>query len=101
MNPNDSSTPQPPKKENIEVPRDEQLEGEPGSENVPPEGRRTTDEFMAQDQRGLVEDSPVAKALHERPPQGADQLTTGSGGDAARPGKEGIFGKPIPPRGTL
>jgi hypothetical protein len=49
---------------------------------------------------GLIDDSPPARALHEKPPA-KGQLTTGSGGDAARPGKEGIHGKPLPPRGHL
>jgi len=90
-----------PNREKIEVPRDPKVDDPARSENIPPEGDLTRDEDYALAQKGLPEDSPVGKALHEHPPQGKDQLTTGSGGDAARPGKEGIFGKPIPPRGSM
>lgn len=90
-----------PKKEQIQVPREPRSKNESGGENIPPEGRRTLDEDLARDQRGLVEGSEIAEALHDRPPEGNEQLTTGSGGDAARPGKEGVFGKPIPPRGNV
>jgi hypothetical protein len=90
-----------PKKENVQVPRDAQVDPNIRSQNVPPDGRTTSDEDYAQDQRGLQEGSALADALHKNPPQGDDQLTTGSGGDSARPGKEGIFGKPIPPRGKM
>jgi hypothetical protein len=90
-----------PEKEDIQVPRDEKLNREPASENVPPEGRRTPDEYYARDQQPLPEGSAVGEQLHRNPPKGQDQLTTGSGGDSARPGKEGIYGKPIPPRGNM
>lgn len=90
-----------PSKENIQVPRDRDLDEDIPSENIPPEGDLTRDEDYARDQKGLPEDSPIGAALHDHPPQGSGQLTPGSGGDAARPGKEGIFGKPIPPRGNM
>jgi hypothetical protein len=56
------------------------------------------DEDYAQADQPLLPDSPLVEEMHEHPPKGKDQLTTGSGGDSARPGKEGVFGKPIPPR---
>jgi hypothetical protein len=90
-----------PKKENISVPRDRDLDNPAKGENIPPEGALTQDEDYADDQRGLTPDSPLVDALHKNRPSAEGQLTTGSGGDAARPGKEGIFGKPIPPRGKL
>lgn len=46
----------------------------------------------------LDENSPPARALHDRPPKGRGQLTVGSGGDAARPGKTGIAATSIQPR---
>jgi len=49
--------------------------------------------------RGTLDaDSPPARALHDRPPKGRGQLTVGSGGDAARPGKTGISATSIQPR---
>lgn len=90
-----------PEKEDIHVPRDADLDDPTISENIPPDGQLTRDEDYARDQQSLPADSEIAKALQDHPPKGDGQLTTGSGGDAARPGKEGIFGKPIPPRGSL
>jgi hypothetical protein len=81
----------------IEVPRDKDLSD--SADNPPETGsRQMRDEDYAQTDKPLQEDSPTARALQDHPPKGEDQLTTGSGGDAARPGKEGIFAKPIPPR---
>ena len=49
--------------------------------------------------RGSLEaDSPPARALHARPPQGKGQLDVGTGGDAARPGKTGVAPTSIQPR---
>lgn len=90
-----------PRKEDVTVPRDKNLEHAARGENVPPEGQRTRDEDYADDQRGLTPDSPLVDTLHKNAKPGEGQLTTGSGGDAARTGKEGIFGKPIPPRGNM
>lgn len=65
------------------------------------EDRNALDEDYATDQAPLAPGSPAsAQPPHtERQTQG--QLEVGSGGDAARPGKEGLTGKPIPPRGEV
>ncbi|PTY08154.1 hypothetical protein DB347_00785 [Opitutaceae bacterium EW11] len=59
------------------------------------------DEDYARTDQPLLPDSTLAAALHEHPPQGKEQLQPGSGGDAARAGREGTAGKPIPPREDL
>jgi hypothetical protein len=62
--------------------------------------RNALDEDRATDQGAVAADSPNAERLHQ-PPRTQGQLDVGTGGDAARPGKEGVSGKPIPPRGDL
>lgn len=65
----------------------------------PPAGSvQLRDEDTARTDQPLLPDSPLVDKLHRDPPKGKDQLQTGSGGDAARPGREGTAGKPIPPR---
>lgn len=59
------------------------------------------DEDYTDRDKPLIAGSIEAKRLQEHPPTGTDQLEVGSAGDAARPTKEGIDGKPIPPRGQL
>jgi hypothetical protein len=85
----------------IEVPRDTRPDSPP-DDNPPATGsRQMLDEDYAPEDKPLAPDSAAARALQDHPPKGEDQLTTGSGGDAARPGKDGIFAKPIPPRGRM
>lgn len=66
-----------------------------------PDDRNVVDEDYATDQAPLAPGSPLGEQLHENPPKGSGQLGIGTGGDAARPGKEGIDAKPIPRRGHL
>lgn len=66
-----------------------------------PDDRNVVDEDYATDQQGLAPDSPLGDELHDNPPETQGQLDVGTGGDAARPGKEGIDGKPIPRRGRV
>lgn len=66
-----------------------------------PDGPTMRDEDYADHEKPLVAGSTEAKRLHRRPPKGKGQLGVGTGGDAARPGKAGIHGKPIPPRGHM
>jgi hypothetical protein len=92
--------PAPQASQSVEVPRD--LGDERDDAPSPAAGSvDRKDEDEAGIGKPQPEGSNVATALHEHPPQGRDQLRTGSGGDAARPGKEGIAGNPIPPRGRL
>lgn len=76
-------------------------EGELGSEGPPVGSVQLRDEDSQEEEGPIPGESKVAQALHRnrRPREG--QLTTGSGGDAARQGKEGIFNKPIPPRENM
>jgi hypothetical protein len=66
-----------------------------------PDDVNAPDEYASGGDKPLPADSAAAAALHETPAHGQDQLRAGSAGDAARPSKEGITGKPIPPRGDL
>lgn len=66
-----------------------------------PDDRNVLDEDYGTDQAPLAPDSPLGGELHQRRPKAGGQLDVGTAGDAARPGKEGIDGKPIPPRGQL
>ncbi|HEX2100933.1 MAG TPA: hypothetical protein VHF69_09730 [Candidatus Synoicihabitans sp.] len=63
--------------------------------------RNVVDEDYATDQAPLSPDAKLASELHDRPPRGAGQLDRGTAGDAGRPSKEGITGKPIPRRGHV
>lgn len=77
-------------------------EGELGSDDGPPVGAENMrDEDYATSGRPMPEGTEPAEALQRNRKPGEGQLTTGSGGDAARTGKEGIFGKPIPPRESM
>ncbi|HYD85124.1 MAG TPA: hypothetical protein VEA63_13760, partial [Opitutus sp.] len=58
------------------------------------------DEDYPSEGKPLPAESPAAKALHEHPPQGHDQLEVGSAGDAARPSKTGIMKPTLPPRSS-
>lgn len=87
--------------QNISVPRDLRP-GDDKRDNPPEAGSRNfADEDYAVADQPVLPDTPTERVLHAHPPEGKDQLTVGSGGDGARPGKDGIFGKPIPPRGSL
>lgn len=85
----------------IEVPRDRKLDDGRGQPTPAPGGDSIKDEDYASNERPLPPDSPITKRLHEHPPKGRDQLEVGSAGDAARPSKEGIHNKTLPPRGRL
>ena len=100
--PDEALTPTKSDTRNIVVPRDPDVDGSPGAstDQPPPANSAGHDEGDTTRDHGLIEGSPPAEALHRRPPE-RGQLTTGSGGDAARPGKEGIHGKPVPPRGHM
>lgn len=76
-------------------------EGELGSDGPAVGSIQMADEDYATEGRPIPGDTDPAKALQKNRRPGEGQLTTGSGGDAARQGKEGIFNKPIPPRGNM
>ena len=81
----------------VTVPRDPDAGRTDDSESPLPRHHSARGE--AKRVRGTLDaDSPPARALHERPPRGRGQLTVGSGGDAARPGKTGIAATSIQPR---
>lgn len=63
--------------------------------------RNVIDEDYATDQASLAPGTDTEKKLHDRKFKAGGQLDVGTGGDAARPGKEGITGKPVPPRGQV
>jgi len=63
--------------------------------------RQVRDEDFATTDQPVLPDTKTARALQAHPPTGEDQLDVGTGGDAARPGKEGTAGKPIPRRGDM
>lgn len=82
----------------LTVPRDPDA-GRTRDDATPP--RRHSPAGVRARVRGSLEpDSPPARALHERPPKGRDQLRVGTGGDAARPGKTGLAATAINPRGN-
>jgi hypothetical protein len=85
----------------IEVPRDAKVDT--GKSPVMPthDPEAVLDEDYADREKPLVAGSDLAKALQDRPPKGKGQLGVGTAGDAARPSKTGIYGKPIPPRGKI
>lgn len=64
-----------------------------------PDDRNAKDEDQAAEQASRTPDSPLTGKLHEKSSPGPGQLDVGTGGDAGRPGKEGVTGKPIPRRG--
>ena len=88
----------------ITVPRDTDVETSESSraERMPsPDDVNAPDEFESGGDKPLPSDSKAAADLHDKPPGAKGELGVGSAGDAARPSKEGITGKPIPPRGGL
>jgi hypothetical protein len=85
----------------VNVPRDSKLDRGTGRDPPAPDGERMRDEDYTDRDKPLLPGSREARRLQDRPPAGKEQLRVGTGGDAARPGKEGIEGKPVPPRGQL
>lgn len=66
-----------------------------------PNGPGMKDEDYTHRDKPLLPKSATAKRLQEHPPEGKEQLRRGTAGDAGRPTKEGIYGKPVPPRGHM
>jgi hypothetical protein len=86
----------------ISVPRDPDVDSaERSREEVMPSPDTTNlrDEDYPPDDKPLPAESPAARQLHDHPPRARGELETGSGGDAARPGKTGIMNTTLPPRG--
>ena len=86
------------------VPRDSDTADAEASDrrHVPgADDRNALDEDQSPEQGSFPPDAPTVGKLHNRPPQGQGQLEIGTGGDAGRPGKTGVTGKPIPPRGDV
>lgn len=90
-----------PEKKSIEVPRDERLDRGDGPTMPSADGQAMRDEDYTDRDKPLLASSVEAKRLQHHPPKGKDQLRVGTAGDAGRPTKEGIEGKPIPPRGNM
>lgn len=86
---------------NVHVPRDDRLDTGGGPPMPPPDGALMRDEDYAEQDASLLPNSRPAKALQRKPPPGKGQLGVGTAGDAARPSKDGIHNKPVPPRGQL
>lgn len=87
----------------ISVPRDDDVDrAESSARNpTPAPGTQANPNDETAPRRELMADSPLAREMHEHPPKGPGQLDVGTGGDAARPGKEGIHDQPIPPRSRV
>jgi hypothetical protein len=86
-----------------QVPRDPGR-GEAGRRSTEPKSAADVnprDEYYTDKDKPLVAGSKPARALHDNPPPAKGELGVGTAGDAARPTKTGIHGKPIPPRGAL
>lgn len=66
-----------------------------------PDGPGVKDEYYTDRDKPLLPKSAAAIQLQEHPPKGEEQLRRGTAGDAGRPTTEGIYGKPIPPRGKM
>lgn len=85
----------------IEVPRDAKVDTGGGPVMPAADGPGMKDEYYTDRDKPLLPKSAAAKRLQAHPPAGRDQLRRGTAGDAGRPTKEGIEGKPIPPRGHM
>ena len=90
-----------PERQPIEVPRDKKLDTGDGPPMPAPNGASMQDEGYTDRDKPLLPKSAAAKRLQAHPPSGKEQLRRGTAGDAGRPAKEGIEGKPIPPRGHM
>lgn len=98
--------PSAPKHTAPEVPRDREVDrpasaGKPDALPPSPADHNQPDEEYTDQEKPLVAGSREARALQDRPPSAPGELGVGTAGDAARPTKTGIYGKPIPPRGSL
>lgn len=94
---------QPSAKTEITVPRDTDLDT---SESSRRSRMPSTDEVNARDEDFATSDQPLrpgsrGERARRRPPDTRRQLDVGTGGDSGRAGREGITGKPIPPRGRM
>lgn len=94
----------PPRAKSITVPRDRDLDAPPRRRRESPPSAADVnprDEDYTDREKPLVAGSREARLLHENPPRAKGELGVGTAGDAARPIKPGIHGKPLPPRGNL
>lgn len=89
----------------VTVPRDRDLatpsrqrnDSPPSAADVNPRD----EEIYTDREKPLVAGSREARLLHDHPPRTKGTLDVGTAGDAARPIKPGIHGKPLPPRGDV
>ncbi len=96
--------PDSPSSKNVSVPRDAETDADPAlrKDRTPAPGwDNPPDEYYTDKEKPLPADSAAGEKLHRNPPAAKGETGTGSGGDAARPGKEGVSGKPLPPRGQM
>lgn len=105
MNKHPGQKPKPKPEQATTVPRDRILDGSPEHRSDAPASaadRNPRDEEVYTDrEKPLIGGSREARLLHDHPPKGEGQLDVGTAGDAARPSKPGIHGKPLPPRGDM
>ena len=102
MNSNQADSP--PDRKDPVVPRDRDVDTAESSRRdvMPsPDTVNMPDEDYPMTHKPLPAESDAARALHDRPPKGKDQLEVGSAGDAARPMKTGIMNPNLPPRGQM
>lgn len=103
--PDQKTKPKPPRDANLSVPRDRDVDAPPRRRSDSPPSAadmNPRDEDIYTDrEKPLVAGSREARALHDNPPRAKGELGVGTAGDAARPIKPGIHGKPLPPRGNM
>ena len=83
------------------VPRDRDVDNSSRKRETSPASAADAnieDEEYTDRDKPLVADSDAARALHDNPSRTKGDLGVGTAGDAARPSKTGIYGKPVPPR---
>lgn len=89
----------------IAVPRDRNVDGSPGHRSDSPPSAADVnprdEEVYTDREKPLVAGSRAARKLHDDPPRTKGTLDVGTAGDAARPIKPGIHGKPLAPRGDV
>lgn len=85
----------------IQVPRDAKVDTGMSPPTPAHDAEQWRDEDYTDREKPLIGGSDLAKARHDNPPKGKGQLGVGTAGDVARPSKTGIYGKPIPPRGSV
>lgn len=86
------------------VPRDADIEDSANPTPSPPSAADVNprdEEIYTDREKPLVAGSREARLLHDNPPRTKGTLDVGTAGDAARPTKPGIHGKPLPPRGDV